>query len=233
VPGEELIMKDTKAALGTNLKPDITHCRTPFLNYTARASEYGTVKYVRANYVRPTDPLHSGGHTRLDFERLRAYLRAAASHIIKTLDSMEYHQAMDPKLENLSGMVEAAYARDTDEPDESSPVGASNLPHLAGACASLNMAITQAALCGLLPEDPGATWEMREKKKEEKKTWNDGLNFGGGATGGAGVGAGSTTVTLYSSASICKCGHHREVHTDESWNLQCGIATCDCQGFTR
>lgn len=147
-------MKDMKAALGNGSKPDITHVRTPLMNYIARACEYGSDKYERANYARPT----AGDSVRENFERYRGYLRAALSHIAKTLDSMEYHLANDPQLQDQAGMMAAAFAPDTDV-TPGAKVGASKLPHVAEAAASLNMAITQAARYGLLPDDPGQPWK--------------------------------------------------------------------------
>lgn len=154
--GEE--MKDLKAALSSSVKPDITHVRTPLLNYTARNCEYGNDKYERANYIRPTQPGLSN-----DFQRYRAYLRAAVSHAYKVLDSMERHQAMDPKLEDEAGMRTACYAVDMD-PDTSGKVGPSKLSHIGGTCASLNMALEQAVTAGLLPEDPGTPWKTNGPK---------------------------------------------------------------------
>jgi hypothetical protein len=143
--------KDLKEALSGSRKADITHMRTPFLVYGSRACEYGDDKYTRGNYAREM------ATTAEDYVRLRAYLRAAASHILTTLDSMEYHQADDPDLTDVEGMKAAAYAEDTDY-KEGQAIGASGLPHLCGAVASLNMAITQATRCGLLPDDPGTPW---------------------------------------------------------------------------
>ncbi len=152
VPAQTL--KDMKSALNSGVKPDITHVRTPTLNYIARASEYGNAKgYERANYIRET----AGPAD--DFNRLRAYLRANVSHTIRCLDMMERHQANDPKLTNVEGMRAACFAPDTDVPDH--PVGPSMLPHLCGAVASLNMALEQAVNAGLLPEDPGQPWKAK------------------------------------------------------------------------
>jgi hypothetical protein len=151
------VKKDMKEALTTGRKADITHMRTPTLVYGARACEYGDDKYCRANYLRPTTS------TKEDFLRYRQYLRAAVNHINQTLDSMEYHQAEDPDLQDTEGMKKAAYAPDTDA-KPGCPVGASYLPHLSHAQASLNMAITQATRCGLLPEDPGKPWAEPEKQ---------------------------------------------------------------------
>lgn len=147
-------LTDVKAALHSGIKPDITHVRTPLLNYVARSSEYGTAKYQeRANYVRPT-----ASHKE-DFERYRSYLRALVSHAYKVLDSMERHQASDPQLQDWEGMKAAAYAADTDPGNDR--VGASGLSHIGGSAASLNMALEQAVNCGLLPADPGQPWNKK------------------------------------------------------------------------
>jgi hypothetical protein len=150
-------VKDLKESLQSNRKPDITHVRLPFMHYVARPCEYGEIKYERANFMRSTGQGPHTTPTRDDFERLRKYLRAAMSHIAETLESMEAHQANDPNLLDVEGMKRAAYAVDTDV-TPGAKVGASLLPHIAPACASLNMAITQAAACGLLPRDPGTPW---------------------------------------------------------------------------
>jgi hypothetical protein len=144
-------VKGMKESLSSGRKPDLTHVRLPFMTYTARPCEYGSVKYERANYLREVDGV------RADFERFRAYLRAAASHIFETLDAMEKHQANDPKLLDIAGMKRAAYAVDTDA-KPGCPHGPSLLPHVAPACASLMMAVTQATESGLLPRDPGQPW---------------------------------------------------------------------------
>lgn len=150
-------LRDLKAALGNASKPDITHVRIALLNYTARSCEYGNDKYERANFRRPTGGAVHATPTREDFERYRAYLRAAMSHIAENLDAMETHLATDPRLEDIEGMKRAAYAVDTDV-TPGAKIGASLLPHISPACASLNMALTQATDCGLLPRDPGTPW---------------------------------------------------------------------------
>lgn len=152
-------MKDMKAALGSGAKPDITHVRSFFMNYCARACEYGNDKYERANYLRPADCKLTGG---ADFNRLRAYVRAGISHLVKMLDTMEEHQAGDPELRDVRGMLDAAYSPDTDA-TPGAKVGASYLPHLAHAIASLNMAVTQAVYAGLLPDDPGQPWKAPKR----------------------------------------------------------------------
>ena len=148
-------MKDLKAALGNGSKPDITHVRTPLMTYAARACEYGSDKYERANYLRRVEGMRAA------FERNRAYTRAAVSHLMRKLDAMEAHQSTDPNLTDVEGMKRAAYAADTDA-TPGAKVGASLLPHDAHATASLNMAIAQAVDAGLLPSDPGQPWKSRD-----------------------------------------------------------------------
>lgn len=148
-------MKDMKEGLTSARKADITHVRGAIKRYIARACEYGSAKYERANFLRSTN---GAGE---DFERLRKYLRATISHIDSTLDAMERHQATDPNLTDAGGMMLAAYAEDTDA-KPGCPVGASGLPHLAHAAASLMMALEQATLCELLPADPGQPWAERK-----------------------------------------------------------------------
>ena len=82
-------MKDMKAALGNASKPDTTHVRGAIKTYISRACEYGSAKYERANYLRPTE----NGTTRENFLRFGAYLRSAQDHIGKCLDRMELHLA--------------------------------------------------------------------------------------------------------------------------------------------
>jgi hypothetical protein len=147
---------DVKEALHSTRKPDITHIRTPLLTYGTRGCEYGTVKYERGNYLKPTASL------RYDFIRLRAYVRSSVSHLMSLLDSMEAHQAVDPALQNDEAMKVAAFAADDDH-DTTGKVGPSRLPHLCGAIASLNMAVTQAVNAGLLPADPGQPWVPKKE----------------------------------------------------------------------
>lgn len=150
-------MEDMKAALGNGSKPDLTHVRTAIMTYIARACEYGSAKYERANYMRPT----KNDTPAENFKRFRSYLRSAYSHIGKTLDRMELHLALDPNLEDTEGMRKAAFAADPDV-TPGAKVGASGLPHVAHAGAGLMMAIVQAVLYGLLPEDPGQPWTRDE-----------------------------------------------------------------------
>jgi hypothetical protein len=150
-------LKDVKEALSSARKADTTHIRRSFQIYTARPCEYGCDKYERANFMRPTGEGPHDEPTAEDFNRFRAYLRAARDHIDEALESMERHQSQDPKLTDVAGMKKAAYAVDTDaKPGQK--IGASMLPHVAPACASLMMAITQATDCNLLPKDPGTPW---------------------------------------------------------------------------
>ncbi len=155
-------LKDLKESLGNARKADTTHVRRAFQVYTARPCDYGSDKYERGNYRRPTDGTVHSEPTKADFERYRSYLRAARDHIDETLDAMELHLATDPRLVDVGGMKGAAYAIDTDV-TPGAKVGASLLPHIAHACASLNMAITQATDCGLLPRDPGTPWRQANK----------------------------------------------------------------------
>lgn len=152
-------MKDLKEGLTSTRKADTTHVRKSIQVYIARPCEWGSVKYERANFLRPASeyPPGSPEATAADFERLRAYLRAARDHISDALDSMECHQSTDPQLRDVDGMKRAAYAVDTDA-KPGCPFGASGLPHVAPAAASLMMAIDQATRYGLLPADPGQPW---------------------------------------------------------------------------
>ena len=148
-------LKDMKEALGGARKPDLTHVRRHFAIYAARACEYGSDKYERSNYLRAID-----GGMGAQFERFRQYLRAGVSHLLATLDDMERHQANDPNLEDDAGLKCAAYSSDTDI-TPGAKVGASGLPHVAHACASLMMAIEQAVDAELLPADPGQPWSSK------------------------------------------------------------------------
>ncbi len=116
----------------------------------------------------PTNGIDADVWFRAAFERLRKYLRAARDHIDECLESMERHQSQDPKLTDVEGMKVAAYAVDTDV-TPGSKIGASMLPHVAPACASLMMAITQATDAGLLPKDPGTPWRINIVCEEAKK----------------------------------------------------------------
>lgn len=178
-------LKDVKEALSSARKPDLTHVRSAFATYTARPCEYGCDKYERANFMRPTGDGPHSEPTAEDFNRFRAYLRAAMGHIMATLDSMERHQSQDPQLADAAGMKAAAYAVDTDtKPGQK--IGASLLPHVAPACASLNMAIQQAVDCGLLPADPGTPWRaapMLKAFEEFNRAADDRLPPIGGLVG--------------------------------------------------
>lgn len=153
---------DMKESLHVARKADTTHVRRAFQIYTSRPCEYGSDKYERGNYRRPTGGAVHTEPTAADFERYRQYLRAARDHIDDTLDAMEAHIALDPRLEDVAGMMRAAYAADTDFAP-GAKVGPSLLPHVAHGCASLNMAITQATDCGLIPRDPGTPWRKESK----------------------------------------------------------------------
>lgn len=152
-------MKDMKEGLTSARKADTTHVRKSIQVYIARPCEWGSVKYERSNFLRPASdhPPGSPEATAADFERFRAYLRAARDHLSDALDSMERHQALDPQLRDVEGMRRAAYAVDTDA-KPGCPFGPSGLPHVAPGAASIMMAIEQATFFGLLPADPGQPW---------------------------------------------------------------------------
>lgn len=174
---DKAVLKDMKEGLSSARKPDVTHVRKALMIYTSRPCEYGSSKYVRGNYLRPISVNgYTGRPTREDFERLRSYTRAAVSHLVEMLDRMEMHLATDPALEDIDGMMEAVYAVDTD-PDTTGKVGPSFLPHIAPACASLNMAVTQAVACGLLPTDPGQPWAdakcVSPYAEEAREAWRE------------------------------------------------------------
>ena len=164
------MLKDMKEGLSSSRKADTTHIRRSFQIYTCRPCEYGSDKYERANYMRPAAPknVDIDVQMRAAFERFRKYLRAARDHIDECLESMERHQSQDPKLTDVEGMKVAAYAVDTDVAP-GSKIGASMLPHVAPACASLMMAITQATDAGLLPKDPGTPWRINIVREEADK----------------------------------------------------------------
>ena len=148
-------LKDCKATLNGSGKPDLTHMRRAMMVYTSRACEYGNDKYVRSNYLRPTDSVAE------DVERLRTYMRATISHIQFMLDDLESHQSQDPGLENEEGIREAILCPDLDE--DGSKIGPSGLPHISHACASIMMGLQQAVDSGLLPKDPGTPWRDEEE----------------------------------------------------------------------
>lgn len=138
-------LQDMKAALRSGAKPQFSHVRSGVKTYIARNCEYGSDKYERANYLRPTPSIAD------DFERLRGYAEAAERHLTGLTDSLERHQALDPLLEDVEGMKRAAYAADEE----------SGLPHVGGLVTSAMMLIEQAIQCGLLPKDPGQPWKKR------------------------------------------------------------------------
>lgn len=150
-------MKDLKAALGNRSKPDITHVRKSVMTYIARGCEYGNDVYERANYLLPVEG------TKAAFERHRAYLRAAVSHLAEILDGMERHQSLDPQLLDNDGMRTAMFAADHSASQTAidKGVGPSKLPHIAHAAASIMMAIEQLVLQGHLPADPGSPWTAK------------------------------------------------------------------------
>jgi hypothetical protein len=150
-------MRDLKEALGSGRKPDTTHVRKTIRTYIARACEYGSAKYERANFMRAGD--HATVEAEID--ALRVYARAAKDHIEEFLEAIERHQSTDPHFADVDGLRVAIYAEDTDsKPD--CPVGASGLPHLAHGAASLMMLLTKLTMGKWLPEDPGTPWVSAE-----------------------------------------------------------------------
>lgn len=147
--------RNLKEALSSGRKPDITHVRSSLMVYAARACEYGSAKYDRANYMRAVDGPAA------DFKRCRGYAASLLRHVVGMLDTMERHQSVDPNLEDVEGMRRAVYSPDPDE-TPGAPVGASMLPHVAHAAAALMMLIEQATASELLPADPGQPWRNRK-----------------------------------------------------------------------
>lgn len=214
-----MTLKDTKEALGTRKKPDLTHVRVAPCNYIARAKEYGSDKYERGNYLRRTKG------TKEDFLRFGAYLRAGMSHTMNVLDSMEAHLAQDPALEDEGGMQIAAYAADTDT-TPGAKVGASMLPGIAHAMASLSMAIAQATDSGLLPKDPGSPWlnepaiEKALNESVQKLCPSEEEYFGALASA---INEVSTEFASNVEKPTNQCAHDRQV----------GLACKECGGWAR
>jgi hypothetical protein len=155
-------LRDMKEALSNRRKPDVTHVRLTIKNYISRANEYGNVKgYERGNFLRPSDGIPHDVPNAADFRRLREYLRAMMNHADLVLNAMELHEAMHPQIDDdIAAMKAACFCPDDDQPPNGFPP--SMLPHLAACAASLNIALEQAALCNLLPRDPGRPWESVE-----------------------------------------------------------------------
>jgi hypothetical protein len=133
--------KDLKAGVGGR-KPQLSHMPAAALAWAARAFQYGSSKYARGNYRRPTvDKL-------ADFDRLQAYIDASLRHIFAVTTEMEWMRGCT----ELSGpqLLIGGW-----------PDSESRLPHLAHALCSLMMAIQQGVDAGILVEDPGTPWENR------------------------------------------------------------------------
>jgi hypothetical protein len=82
-----------------------------------------------------------------DVDRLLEYISACKRHLNRWSLSIVRHLGSGKGC--APTLVEAAYARDPE----------SGLPHACGAAASLGMALQQAVDAGLMPEDPGITWD--------------------------------------------------------------------------
>ena len=118
--------------------------------YVARACEYGSAKYERANYLRRT-PCE-----KQDFIRFGGYLRSAIGHLEDVAESMEIHLSQDPELRDIAGMKKAMYAAD-ESATPGAKVGASYLPHLAHGLAGAMMALVQATIVRHATRRSGAT----------------------------------------------------------------------------
>lgn len=137
-------MSDMKQGMGR--KPPLAQVPPALLNYAARAHQYGADKYQLGNYLREAPE----GMT--DMDRLLEYISAAQRHLAAWADSIIRH---------LGGGKNRALDLDT---ACHAPDSESGLPHAAHAAASLGMALQQAADAGLMPLDPGAPWEKKEKR---------------------------------------------------------------------
>lgn len=147
------ILKDLKETLNGAPKADLTHVRRAFKIYTARANQYGEMKYDRANYLAP-------GKTDLDTAKmLRDYLRAVENHISYVVESLEL--VFLAEQESDKEALRSAFSLPDNERNGDYP--ASLLPHLAHACASLNMLVAKAALHGFIPADPGTPWLDKQR----------------------------------------------------------------------
>lgn len=135
---------DMKEGL-TNGKPQLSQIPHAAQVYASRSFEYGSQKYERGNYLRPTvDRL-------ADFDRLASYLDAALRHITKVTTEMNRARGCTDKSE--IDLKTAAACIDVE----------SGLPHLCGAMCSIMMAVQQAVDAGLIPADPGQPWLKKTK----------------------------------------------------------------------
>lgn len=134
-----------KAALGGK-KPMLCHVPQALLNYAARAHQYGAEKYEIGNYLRDASGVD-------DVSRLLEYISATQRHLAAWADSIVRY--LGKGINSVEDLERACYAEDMD----TSEGKGSHLPHAAHAAASIGMAIQQAADRGLMPIDPGKTWE--------------------------------------------------------------------------
>lgn len=133
-------LADLKAGAGGK-KPPLHQWPPAPLNWGARVGQYGGVKYHDGNYMR-------GPASGTDLDRLLDYVSAAQRHLAAWANSILRFKG------GARGAAateqEACYGAD----DES------GLPHGGHALASLYMGIQQAVDAGLVPADPGITWEV-------------------------------------------------------------------------
>jgi hypothetical protein len=134
---------DMKAGL-TNGKPQLSQFPLAAMVYATRAFEYGSSKYERGNYLRPTVD------TLADFDRLLAYLDAGLRHLTKV--TLEMNRTRGCTDQDESDLRAGANCVDPE----------SGLHHLCGAITSIAMGIQQAVDAGLIPADPGRPWEKKD-----------------------------------------------------------------------
>lgn len=132
-------LADLKAGAGGKKAPLHQWPPAP-LKWGGRVGQYGGVKYHDGNYMR-------GPATGDDVDRLLDYISAAQRHLASWANSIMRFKG-GARLAPAT-VQEACYAAD----DESGQ------PHGGHALASLYMGIQQAVDAGLVPEDPGITWE--------------------------------------------------------------------------
>lgn len=133
---------DRKAGIGT--KPPLSHTPLALEIYVARAHQFGGDKYGQVgNYLTPPP---EGVE---DVERLLEYISACRRHLSRW--SLSIIRYLGDGKGCADSLREACYAVDKD----------SGLPHACGAAASLGMALQQAVDAGLMPEDPGVTWDRK------------------------------------------------------------------------
>lgn len=136
---------DLKAGVGT--KAPLAQVPKILDVYASRGHQFGAVKYEIGNYMRPPREGVS------DVERLLEYISACRRHLGDWSD--EIVRFLGGGVNAKATLQEACYAADKE----------SHGPHAIHAAATLGMALQQAADAGLMPADPGKTWNDEEVKK--------------------------------------------------------------------